>query len=51
MPTSRQYEWAEAFLHVLGNEEYVFSNHEGHKGKDEYSPLGECYYSCKLAGL
>jgi len=51
MPTSWQYEWTEAFLHVLGNEEYVFSDHEGHKGKDEYSPLGGCYYSCKMAVL
>ena len=51
MPTSWQYEWTEAFLHVLGNEEYVFSDYEGHKGKEGYSPLGGCYYSCKMAVL
>jgi hypothetical protein len=51
MPTAWQYEWTEAFLHVLGNEEYVFSDHEGHKRKAGYSPLGGCYYSCKMAVL
>ena len=51
MPTGWQYEWSEAFLRVLGNEELVFSDHEGHKKKTEYSPLGGCYYSCKMAVL
>ena len=51
MPTSWQYEWSEAFLHVLGNEELVFSDHEGTKKKTGYSPLGGCYYSCKMAVL
>jgi len=51
MPTGWQYEWSEAFLHVLGNEELVFSDHEGTKKKTEYSPLGGCYYSCKMAVL
>ena len=51
MPTAWQYEWTEAFLHVLGNEEYVFSDHEGFRGKTGYSPLGGCYYSCKMAIL
>jgi hypothetical protein len=51
MPTSWQYEWSEAFLHVLGNEELVFSDHEGTKKKTEYSSLGGCYYSCKMAVL
>jgi hypothetical protein len=51
MPTGWQYEWTEAFLHVLGNEEYVFSDHEGHAKKTGYSPLGGCYYSCKMAVL
>ncbi|MGD0535675.1 MAG: Nre family DNA repair protein [Methanoregula sp.] len=51
MPTAWQYEWTEAFLHVLGNEEYVFSDHEGFRGKTGYSPLGGCYYSCKMAVL
>ena len=51
MPTAWQYEWSEAFLHVLGNEELVFSDHEGTKKKTPYSPLGGCYYSCKMAVL
>jgi hypothetical protein len=51
MPTGWQYEWSEAFLRVLGNEELVFSDHEGHKKKTEYSHLGGCYYSCKMAVL
>ena len=51
LPTPWQYEWTEAFLHVLGNEEYVFSDHEGHRKKAGYSPLGGCYYSCKMAVL
>jgi hypothetical protein len=51
MPTDWQYEWSEAFLHVLGNEEIVFSDHEGRKKKTVYSPLGGCYYSCKMAVL
>lgn len=51
MPMAWQYEWSEAFLHVLGNEELVFSDHEGTKKKTSYSPLGGCYYSCKMAVL
>jgi hypothetical protein len=51
IPNVWQYEWSEAFLHVLGNEELVFSDHEGNKKKTGYSPLGGCYYSCKMAVL
>jgi DNA repair protein NreA len=51
MPTDWQYEWSEAFLHVLGNEELVFSDQEGRKKKTAYSPLGGCYYSCRMAVL
>ena len=51
MPTGWQYEWSEAFLRVLGDEELVFSDHEGNRKKTEYSPLGGCYYSCKMAVL
>jgi len=51
MPTGWQYEWSEAFLHVLNNEELVFSDHEGSQKKTEYSPLGGCYYTCKMAVL
>jgi len=51
LPTSWQYEWSEAFLHVLGNEEYVFSDFEEHTKKTGYSPVGGCYYACKMAVL
>jgi DNA repair protein NreA len=51
MPTDWQYEWSEAFLHVLGNEELVFSDQEGRKKKTAYSSLGGCYYSCRMAVL
>ncbi|MFA7304334.1 MAG: hypothetical protein WC015_07490 [Methanoregula sp.] len=51
LPTSWQYEWTEAFLHVLGNEEYVFSDFEEHTKKTGYSPVGGCYYACKMAVL
>jgi hypothetical protein len=51
MPTSWQYEWSEAFLHVLGNEELVFSDHEGNREKTTYSHLGGCYYACRMAVL
>ncbi len=51
VPTPWQYEWTEAFLHILGNEEMVFSDREGMRGKSEYSSVGGCYYSCKMAVL
>jgi len=51
MPTSWQYEWIEAFLHVLGREEMIFADHEGHRKKNGYSPVGGCYYSCRMAVL
>lgn len=51
MPTGWQYEWMEAFLHILGNEEMIFADHEGHRGKIGYSSVGGCYYSCKMAVL
>jgi hypothetical protein len=51
LPTAWQYEWMEAFLHVLGSEELVFADHETVKGKTGYSTVGGCYYSCKMAVL
>ena len=51
MPTGWQYEWSEAFLHILGNEEYVFSDYERHAKKTVYSPVGGCYYTSKMAVL
>jgi hypothetical protein len=51
LPTGWQYEWMEAFLQVMGNEEMVFADHETGSGKTEYSSVGGCYYSCKMAVL
>ncbi len=51
LPTNWQYEWMEAFLHLLGNEELIFSDYEHNKGKKQYSRVGGCYYSCKMAVL
>jgi hypothetical protein len=51
LPTGWQYEWMEAFLHVLGREELVFADHETGAGKTAYSSVGGCYYSCKMAVL
>ncbi|MEW6722245.1 MAG: hypothetical protein AB1324_03210 [Candidatus Micrarchaeota archaeon] len=54
-PTPWQYEWIEAFIHILGKEEMVFGDNEQAvaKGnpKKEYSSVGGCYYSCKFAVL
>lgn len=51
LPTQWQYEWIEAFIHVLGMEEVVFADHEFNEGKKAYSSVGGCYYSCKFAVL
>jgi len=51
IPTQWQYEWMEAFLHIRGNEELLFSDHEDFRGKKGYSCVGGCYYSCKMALL
>lgn len=51
LPTTWQYEWMEAFLHIMGNEELMFSDFEGNGGKRGYSRVGGCYYSCKMAVL
>lgn len=51
LPTAWQYEWMEAFLHILGREELVFSDYEHNAGKKGYSTVGGCYYSCKMAVL
>ncbi len=51
VPGAWQYEWTEAFHHVLGKEELVFSDFETNRGKKEYSSVGGCYYSCKFAVL
>ncbi len=51
LPMEWQYEWIEAFLHVLGREELIFADHELNGGKKEYSSVGGCYYTCKMAVL
>ncbi|WJI09240.1 hypothetical protein FGU46_03580 [Methanobacterium sp. CWC-01] len=51
LPTPWQYEWMEAFLHVLGREQIIFSDYEYYNGKKEYSRVGGCYYTCKMAVL
>ena len=51
LPSAWQYEWMEAFLHILGNEELMFSDFENNGGKKGYSRVGGCYYSCKMAVL
>lgn len=51
LPMAWQYEWMEAFLHILGKEELVFSDFEHNSGKKGYSSVGGCYYSCKMAVL
>lgn len=48
-PTPWQYEWMEAFIHVMENEEAVFSDHERFHGKKEYSSVGGCFYSVRFA--
>ncbi len=50
-PMGWHYEWTEAFTHVLGREEIIFSDFEGLRGKKEYSPVGGCFYSCRMAVL
>jgi len=51
LPGAWQYEWMEAFLHILGDEELIFSDYEASGGKKGYSRVGGCYYSCKMAVL
>lgn len=50
-PTFWQFEWMEAFLHILGREELIFSDYEHNEGKKGYSKVGGCYYTCKMAVL
>ncbi len=50
-PTPWQYEWIEAFIHVMGESTVVFGDSEVLRPKKEYSSVGGCYYSCKFAVL
>ncbi|MBI2084607.1 MAG: hypothetical protein HYT70_03285 [Candidatus Aenigmarchaeota archaeon] len=50
-PTPWQYEFLEAFISVLGNEQMLFSDWESYNGRKEYAGIGGCYYSTRLAVL
>ena len=50
-PTEWQYEWFEAFIKIMGKEEMIFSDYETNAGKKEYSCVGGCYYTAKMAVL
>jgi hypothetical protein len=49
MPVEWQYEFIEAFIHVLGREEIIFSDHESYFGRKDYAQIGGCYYAARLA--
>ncbi len=51
MPMEWQYEWTESFLKLMGNEELIFSDYELNTGKKEYSSVGGCFYTAKMAVL
>ncbi len=51
VPMEWQYEWMEAFIKILGKEEMIFSDYETNTDKKEYSSVGGCYYTCKMAVL
>jgi len=50
-PTEWQYEWYEAFIKIMKNEELIYSDYETNGGKKEYSIVGGCYYTAKMAVL
>ncbi|WP_455645201.1 Nre family DNA repair protein [Methanosphaera sp.] len=50
IPTPWQFEWMEAFLGVKGRN-LIFTDYERNKGKKEYSRVGGCYYTSKMAVL
>jgi len=49
IPTVWQYEWMEAFIHIMGSEELIFADWESNFGKKEYSSVGGCFYSVRFA--
>lgn len=51
MPTPWQYEWMEAFLDIKGKGNMIFTDCEHNGGKKEYSRVGGCYYTAKMAVL
>ena len=50
-PTEWQYEWYESFIKLMNNEELIFSDYETNSDKKEYSSVGGCYYTAKMAVL
>ena len=48
-PNYWQYEFLEAFIHVFGKEEMLFSDYENYEGRKDYASIGGCYYSTRLA--
>ena len=50
MPTMWRYEWIEAFFpSIVGDKLEIFGDYERFGRKTEYSPVGGCYYSARLA--
>lgn len=50
MPTMWRYEWIEAFFPSIVSEKLeIFGDCERFERKTEYSPVGGCYYSARLA--
>ena len=50
-PGEWEYEWYEAFIKLMRNEELIFSDYETNGGKKEYSIVGGCYYTAKMSVL
>ena len=50
-PGEWEYEWYEAFIKLMRYEELIFSDYETNGGKKEYSIVGGCYYTAKMAVL
>ena len=51
IPGYWQYEFLEAFIRVIGNEQVLFSDWEPFQGRKEYASIGGCYYSVRLSVL
>ncbi len=50
LPTMWRYESIEAFFPtIVGDKLEIFGDHERFEGRTNYSPLGGCYYSARLA--
>lgn len=44
-PTPWEYEAIEAFINIMDNKTFAFSDAEGHLGRKQYSDMGGCYYA------